>query len=165
MSIVYSHHYFAGQKVSTPYGEGIVREKRDTHVVVTPTNWLLNGNQPPLFFLNPRDVTPDLRVGDEVECIYGKGSIIEIRSADNIHVVSLSNWLLANGRSPTLYLNHTQLKRTTTSNQASIVTASKKVIIMPNLRCRGIIMSNFHIIGFCGCPSEDALWNRLSEVS
>ena len=51
----------------------------------------------------------DLVVNEKVSCTFGKGYITEIRS-DGIHVVKLDNWKLANGKSPTCYLNKASLK-------------------------------------------------------
>ena len=49
-------------------------------------------------------------VGDNVSSLFGEGKIVEIRESDDIHVVTLNNWSLANRQSPTLYLNSSSIK-------------------------------------------------------
>ena len=43
--------------------------------------------------------------GDEVMTVYGQGKVFKVREATNDLVVKLNDWKLAQGQSPTLYLN------------------------------------------------------------
>eukprot|EP01041_Mallomonas_annulata_P004313 gene4313-8577_t len=106
---------FMGQMVETPYGNGIIKEKRENDLVVIPSNWALNNDKPPTFYMNPKDITPVLKIGDKVSCLFGKGVLVDIRYSDTIHVVTISNWLLANGKSPILYVNHSMLTKDTSA--------------------------------------------------
>lgn len=100
-----------GQEILTPYGQGIVKEirQKDSIVLVEPKNWLLANKKPPTFYLNPKDVKSLYNINDKIHCSFGAGTIHEIRT-DGIYVVKLGDWKLADGKSPTLYLNQSSLK-------------------------------------------------------
>lgn len=93
------------QKVSTPYGPGKVIKVREFDYVVEPSSWRLAAGQKPTFFMNPKDVQPFFQIGDNVKCSFGSGQIIDYNDKTNIYVVTLLNWKLATGKSPTLFLN------------------------------------------------------------
>lgn len=103
---------FVGQKVITPYGEGVVLEIRlGDKIVVQPTTWNLANNQRPTFYMNPNDVKPYFSVGDKVSSAFGSGKIVNYRNDDDIYIITLDNWQLADGKSPTLYLNEQSFKK------------------------------------------------------
>ena len=103
-----------GDKVKCSFGRGFVKSIRhDGIIIVGLDNWNLANNSKPTLYLNPAFVSKAVvpvpvggfKVGDEVQTIFGAGQIIEIRTKDNIHVVTLNKWILANKKSPKLYLN------------------------------------------------------------
>lgn len=103
---------FVGQIVKTPYGEGIVNLIRDDKsVVVTPTSWELAAKQKPSFYLARSDASPVFSEGSAVKTSFGSGKITSIRAEDKQHIVHLDEWKLADGKSPTLYLNQDSLQR------------------------------------------------------
>jgi hypothetical protein len=103
---------FTKQKVITPYGAGTVSCIRDeTTVIVVPCDWLMAAGQKPKYYLNPKDVKPFYDIDSDVMCSFGRGTVKLIRPADGMYVVLLNNWHLANGKSPTLYLNESSLSK------------------------------------------------------
>eukprot|EP01031_Cornospumella_fuschlensis_P039511 gene39511-48106_t len=99
------------QKVVTPYGVGRIVALREKDVVVQPLDWKLADGRTPTFYMNPKDVKASLLVSDPVETTFGTGTIIDFDGNRNIYTVVLNNWTLANGKSPTLYLNDDSLKK------------------------------------------------------
>jgi len=97
---------FIGQEVITPYGNGKILDIRqsDHVVVVRPTTWELDRGSRPTFFMNPKDVRPKIAINTVIKCNFGAGRVTDYR-ADGIYVIVLDNWKLAQGQSPTLYLN------------------------------------------------------------
>jgi len=95
-----------GDVVDCMYGRCRVDEVRedDGMVIATPLSWRLAAGQLPVFYLNKESVKPaTVRVGDVVKCNYGGlGTVVEVREAD--FVITLQNWKLAQGQSPSLYL-------------------------------------------------------------
>ena len=61
------------------------------------------------FFMNPKDVKP--LFGDLVSSVFGTGKIIDIRENDGIYVITAMNWLLADGKSPTFFMNDDSFKK------------------------------------------------------
>ena len=55
--------------------------------------------------------SPIAAIGDSITCAFGTGRVIEFRPHDKIYVVKLYNWHLAQGQSPTLFLNDSSLKQ------------------------------------------------------
>ncbi len=115
---IYSQQYsllkaamFLNQSVITPYGVGKVQGLRTDDVVVIPTNWFMAGGQTPTFYLNNKDVKPYYDVGTFIQCSFGVGTVSSIRAIDGIYVVVLNNWSLADGKSPTLYLNEAAISK------------------------------------------------------
>jgi tetratricopeptide (TPR) repeat protein len=103
---------FAGQKVLTPYGESTVLDvsRGDEITVCEPNQWKLATSRPPTYYLNRKDVRPYFAVGDQISCAWGRGLVQEIRS-DAVYVITLENWKLADGKSPTLYLQESALSK------------------------------------------------------
>lgn len=99
------------QKVETPYGVGKIIEIRSGHYVVEPETWRLAAGQKPTFYMNPKDVKPFFKIGDSVRSVFGIGQVKDIRGENNTYVVTLNNWKLADGKSPTLYLNDDSMTR------------------------------------------------------
>jgi hypothetical protein len=96
-----------GATVSTTYGHAqLVSVRADNVHVARPLNWKLANNTAATLHLQPDAVklahTSGLNEGDEVMTVYGQGYIVEERKTDL--VVKLRNWKLAQGQSPTLYL-------------------------------------------------------------
>ncbi|RYH22598.1 hypothetical protein EON65_18980 [archaeon] len=102
---------YARQKVVTPYGVGRIVVLREKDVVVEPLDWKLADGKTPTFYMNPKDVKASLLVSDPVETTFGKGTITDYDGSRNIYTVVLNNWTLANGKSPTLYLNDDSVKK------------------------------------------------------
>ena len=50
------------------------------------------------------------RVGDSVNSIYGKGTVVDIRS-DGIAQITIESWLMAEGQKPTAYLGKEQYQK------------------------------------------------------
>lgn len=74
--------------------------------------------------------SPQFKVGDSVTCAFGSGKIEEYRSEDRIYIVKLLNWKLAQGQSPTLYLNEASIfavPQPTTSNPVAETPATAEV--------------------------------------
>lgn len=75
----------------------------------TPLHWTLAQKCIPVFNLNEESMKlVTLSVGTDIRCPYGgKGTIKEIRAVGSIKhfIVTLKNWQLAQGQSPTLYLD------------------------------------------------------------
>eukprot|EP01035_Chromulina_nebulosa_P017135 gene17135-22649_t len=97
-----------GTVVSTTYGVSKVQQIRGDGVhIVKPINWKLANNSTATLYLQPDNVklhqTPDFFEGDEVITVYGQGYVDKVR--DNDIIVKLNDWKLAQGQSPTLYLN------------------------------------------------------------
>mmetsp|Transcript_4392 Transcript_4392/g.8155 ORF Transcript_4392/g.8155 Transcript_4392/m.8155 type:complete len:1152 (-) Transcript_4392:2470-5925(-) len=55
-------------------------------------------------------------VGDAVETVWGSGRVQDIRSEDEMFVVQLDNWKLAQGQSPTLFLGRDAMKKQSDEN-------------------------------------------------
>ena len=60
--------------------------------------------QKPTFYMRETEVKPLFSVNDRVTTVYGTGKVDEIRESDGVYIVTLYNWALADGKSPTLYL-------------------------------------------------------------
>lgn len=119
---------FVGQLVSTPYGDGLVLQILDSKVVVQPMTWIMAQNQRPTFYMNSKDVQPLFNVGSPIQSVYGRGTITALRDIDRMYVITLDNWKLADGKSPTLYLNSTSFSKVKTESLvvADTVSASEK---------------------------------------
>eukprot|EP01036_Dinobryon_divergens_P029630 gene29630-38753_t len=99
-----------GLTVSCAFGTGKIEEYRpaDKIYVIKLFNWKLAQGQSPTLYLNESSFTvekPLIAVGETVSCAFGTGKIEQYRPDDKIYVVTLFNWQLAQGQSPTLYLN------------------------------------------------------------
>lgn len=74
-------------------------------------NWKLANNSKATLYLQPDafklSQTPGFTEGDEVMTVYGQGYVHKVR--ENDLVVKLNDWKLAQGQSPTLYLNKESL--------------------------------------------------------
>ena len=104
---------FIGQSVITLGNiAGTIKAIRseDGVVIIEPTSWKLANNCTPVFYMNPKDVKTLFAVDDMVSCSFGKGQIKDIR-ADGIHIVTLANWALADGKSPVLYMQESALSK------------------------------------------------------
>ena len=98
---------FVGSTVNTPYGVGSVEKIRPDSVhIVKPLNWKLANNSVATLYLQPEQVkltqTSGIHEGDQVMTVYGPGFVESERESDV--VVKLYNWKLAQGQSPTCYL-------------------------------------------------------------
>lgn len=96
--------------IETPYGRCVVQETRPKLVCI-PVAWELaeySASQP-RFYLNDESISQiQYKVGDRVWSQYGgEGEIIEVR--EQHFVVTLKNWQLADGKSPTQYLQYSAI--------------------------------------------------------
>ena len=106
--------YFLHQNVETPYGDGIylgLSENSHEILRVQPKSWTMARDSKPTFFLSPKDVKPMYVVGSHVFMTYGEGTITAFREEDSMYIVELLNWKLAQGQSPSLYLQEVALSR------------------------------------------------------
>lgn len=99
---------FPGTTISTPFGISKLRSIRPDGVhVANPLNWMLANGAKATLFLQPDIIKlaqeKGFSEGDEVMTVYGQGYVESARTSDL--VVKLNNWKLAQGQSPTLYLN------------------------------------------------------------
>ena len=99
---------FPGATVLTTYGPARIEKIRPDHShVARPINWKLANETVATLYLQPEAVvhhqSPGFIEGDEVMTVYGQGYIHKIREHDL--VVKLNHWKLAQGQSPTLYLD------------------------------------------------------------
>lgn len=104
---------FPGTTVLTTYGPARVESIRADHIhVARPIRWKLANDTSATLYLQPEAVThhhtKGFAEGDEVMTVYGQG-YIEKKRGENDFVVKLNNWKLAQGQSPTLYLNKAAL--------------------------------------------------------
>lgn len=106
--------FFRNQNVTTPYGNGtfLGPSKNPNIIIVQPTQWTMARETKPTFFLNPKDVKPIFVVGSTVYTIFGGGTITEFRELDCMYVVTLADWKLAQGQSPSLYLQESAMSIT-----------------------------------------------------
>mmetsp|Transcript_2331 Transcript_2331/g.1676 ORF Transcript_2331/g.1676 Transcript_2331/m.1676 type:complete len:222 (-) Transcript_2331:53-718(-) len=101
---------FPHTTVATTYGPARIESIRADNVhIAKPINWKLANNSCATLYLQPDGVklnqTPGFIPGDEVMTVYGQGFVEAKREKDL--VVKLRNWKLAQGQSPTLYLQPT----------------------------------------------------------
>ena len=59
-------------------------------------------------------------IGESIHCAFGIGKIDSFRANDQIYVVTLQNWKLAQGQSPTLFLNETSIMKLQTSEENAL---------------------------------------------
>ncbi len=103
---------FPGTTVSTTYGFSNVESIRGDGVhIARPINWKLANNSCATLYLQADNVklsqASGFEEGDEVMTVYGRGFISLKRDSD--YVVKLHHWKLAQGQSPTLYLQASSL--------------------------------------------------------
>ena len=118
---------FIGELVSTPYGTGKVLDIRGVHTVIEPLTWRMDRDQKPTFFINSTDAAPLYKVGDLVSTVYGDGRIESIRENDAVYVILLDHWKLAQGQSPTLYLQGQSLSRRVSKSLKGLSVATKVI--------------------------------------
>jgi tetratricopeptide (TPR) repeat protein len=106
---------FHNQKVITPYGPGLYigpHPSNEDILIVKPSGWIMNMGTIPTFYMNSKDVQPLYIVGSKVYLTYGgEGIITDYRPDDNIYIVTLLHWKLAQGQSPTLYVQESNLSQ------------------------------------------------------
>ena len=103
--------FFHHQNVETPYGKAIylgLSENPDI-IKVQPTGWTMARETKPTFYMNPKDVHATFSVGSTVFVTYGEGVITEFRKTDSMYLIKLTNWKLAQGQSPSLFLQESAL--------------------------------------------------------
>jgi hypothetical protein len=101
-----------GSTVSTVYGMSkMLAIRGDGAHICSPINWYLANKTHATMYLQPEavklDMVAGLDEGDAVMTIYGQGYVESIRMKDI--VVKLDNWALAQGQSPTLFLDPTSV--------------------------------------------------------
>jgi len=86
----------------------VIAIRADGVHVAKPINWKLANDTVATLYLQPEalqlHLSHELQEGDEVMTVYGQGYIESKRTAQNDYVVKLRNWKLAQGQSPTCYL-------------------------------------------------------------
>ena len=108
----------AGDSVSTVWGSGKVQSFRESDglYVVLLDDWKLAQGQSPTLYLGADSMKEiksiDVFVeGDAVNTVWGTGKVQQFRESDNMFIVLLDNWKLAQGQSPTLYLGADSMKK------------------------------------------------------
>eukprot|EP01038_Epipyxis_sp_PR26KG_P013738 gene13738-18427_t len=101
---------FPGTTVKTVFGPARVEKIRGDGVhIAKPINWKLANDTAATLYLQPDslslDQSPSFEEGDEVMTVYGQGFVFKKRDEQKDLVVKLRDWKLAQGQSPTLYLN------------------------------------------------------------
>ena len=120
---------FLNQNVITPYGKGVYLGPSENPLIikVQPTNWVMARETKPTFFMNPKDVKPLYVIGSLVSLTYGDGVITGFRESDCMYIVELSNWRLAQGQSPSLYLQESALSLTLNTDDGEKTKAEELV--------------------------------------
>jgi hypothetical protein len=65
-----------------------------------------------------------IKSGDKVTCNFGSGTVQDVR-ADGVYVVTLSNWFMADGKSPTLYLQESALTKIVVGKSSTFTKGDK----------------------------------------
>ena len=96
--------------VETPYGRCVVRDQAagQNKLLCTPITWQLAeySSSQPKFYMNEESISPvKYAAGDLVWSQYGGEGKVE-RVTESHLVVTLKNWQLADGKSPTQYLQN-----------------------------------------------------------
>ena len=109
-----SSPFAVGEIVQTIYGSGIVRSITSQGMVeVELGSWCLANRSTVRCFMNAKGVFPASRnmfkLGQEVETIYGTGSVREVREDGIVHV-DVHSWQLANGARPQCFMNAESLR-------------------------------------------------------
>mmetsp|Transcript_32387 Transcript_32387/g.44236 ORF Transcript_32387/g.44236 Transcript_32387/m.44236 type:complete len:122 (+) Transcript_32387:73-438(+) len=73
---------------------------------------------------NNNIISSQFAIGESITCAFGVGKIDAFRAQDQIYVVTLQNWKLAQGQSPTLYLNESSITKISTQPLKEIVEAT-----------------------------------------
>lgn len=113
---VFSGLFQVGDKVQNNFGTGeIIEIRADGVYVVTLTNWYMADGKSPKLYLQESALkkipsSSSIKTGDKVTCNFGSGQVQDVR-ADGVYVVTLSNWFMADGKSPTLYLQESALTK------------------------------------------------------
>ena len=99
---------FPGSMVKTVYGPSrVLAIDGDAKHTCQPINWTLANKSKVTMYLQPEAIeltmTAGFNEGDAVMTTYGVGYVDEVSEIDI--VVKLDNWALAQGQSPTLYLD------------------------------------------------------------
>jgi hypothetical protein len=102
---------FPNTTVLTTYGPARIESIRSDNVhIAKPINWKLANNSVATLYLQPDGIqlhqTPAFHGDDEVMTVYGQGFVEKKREETNDLVIKLRDWKLAQGQSPTLYLNY-----------------------------------------------------------
>ena len=104
-----------GSTVKTFCGSAQIKQIRSTDAVhiARPINWKLANDSTATLYLAPEAVqltqTAGFHEGDEVMTVYGQGFIESKREIQGDYVVKLRHWALAQGQSPTCYLQPSSL--------------------------------------------------------
>jgi hypothetical protein len=99
------------QTVSTIYGNGFIKEIRNSDYIVILVNWNLAQGQSPTLYLQKEamKIIPGAFPGTTVDTVYGHSKVESIRE-DGTHICRPINWSLAYGQIPTLYLQQDSIK-------------------------------------------------------
>jgi hypothetical protein len=95
-----------GDEVMTVFGQGYVESKRLHDLVVKLRNWALAQGQSPSCYLNPSACVkiPGFKTGDIAKTIWGPVRVNGVRR-DGIHICESTQWVMADGKPPKLYLS------------------------------------------------------------
>lgn len=90
-------------------------------------------------YLQPETVklsqTPGFNEGDEVMTVYGQGFIEKKRAQQGDYIVKLRHWALAQGQSPTLYLQEAALVKIPGLKVGAIAKTVWGLVKIQDIRC------------------------------
>ncbi|GMH93444.1 hypothetical protein TrVE_jg487 [Triparma verrucosa] len=128
-----------GDRVLTPFGKGVITEKRSSDLVVTPftETWMLANNCRPKYFLHPNQCTLDpvdspILGGEAVTTPFGSGYVLSRRQNDGQFIIESdpANWALANGSLARMYLDPALVSRTAPSTGDRVLTPFGKGVVV-----------------------------------
>jgi tetratricopeptide (TPR) repeat protein len=123
--------YSLGSVVETPYGRCVVRNGgiEQSNILCQPITWQLAeySSTQPKFYMNRESISAvKYSVGDAVWSQYGGEGVI-VKITETHFVVTLKNWQLADGKSPTCYLQAEAI--TPLADRDFVVKIMKEVLV------------------------------------
>ncbi|GMH66355.1 hypothetical protein TL16_g04411 [Triparma laevis f. inornata] len=128
-----------GDRVLTPFGKGVITEKRKADLVVTPftETWMLANECRPKYYLHPNQCTLDpvdspILGGEAVTTPFGSGYVLSRRPEDGQFIVESNptNWSLANGSLARMYLAPNLVSRTAAYAGDRVLTPFGKGVVV-----------------------------------
>ena len=134
---------YAGDRVLTPFGKGVVVEKRATDLVVRlhTSTWVLAYGQKPTLYLDPAIVKKDpidspVVGGETVKTQFGPGVVLSRRPNDGQFIIESHVWQLANNCLPRFFLDPALVKRETGENLRGAKRRAENTTITTEIQLR-----------------------------